>query len=528
MNVVSRSAIAQGACNETCNASVRGRMKSPDPLRPHPLARPAAVALSGVLVALAATGVGDAPLLAWLAFAPWLASLRGLRTGAASMSGMAMGLAYIVPGHWHTFAAAVGTAGYDGWRQAALTLAFFLSYAVPFAVFAALDAVWCNGRDGAQAPPLLRAGVLASLICVTWSPFPYTPVVMVVDATAMLQLGAFGGEPLLLWLLFWPSAELAALVHSPHSWPRRWIGLMPVVVVLLLAAGVGTWRLRALDRAELAGSGVRLSALPLQLDLPQFVSPAMLIRDRSGGSRSALEMSRAALARAPQCEVVIWPETPLPSEHSERVCALASRFARSLGRPLLMQCFRHDAGQLLLTAEWLAPAAEAQWHGKSSLVPLYEQPLFGAGRVTPGRPGTVFALDHTRRLIPALCYELHSRAHLRRAVLDGGNVIVHMASFTPFSRHPIDLWDMAMSRLRAVEFGLPIVRAANRAPAGWIDAAGRVRDISGRFGSGATCVDVWSPTGPPTVFARISPFAAWLPGLAALALTRRRAAAPPS
>jgi apolipoprotein N-acyltransferase len=485
---------------------------------------PAAIALSGVLIGLAAPGVGHYPLLAWLAFAPWLASLRWLRPGAAWWSGSVMGLAYAVPGRWSTFAAAVGSAGYDGWQQAALTLALFLCYALPFAVFGVLDAIWRIRRGGTPAPAILRAGVLASLICGLWSPFPFTPVAIVADATMMLQLGAYGGESLLLFLLLWPSAAIAGLMHPPQPTSRRAIGLVPVTAVLLSVAVFGAWRLDALDRAEAAGSGVRVAAMPLQLDLPSSVSPAMLIGDRRGQAKSALEITRAAIARAPQCEIVVWPETPLPPDLSERACAQAPDFARSLRRPLLMQCFRHAAEQLQVTAEWMAPTGDRRWHGKSSLVPFYEQPVFGPGRFMPGKAGTVFALDDARRLIPTLCYEMHSRGHLRSAVFDGGNVIVHMASFTPFSRHPIDIWDMAMSRLRAIEFGLPVVRAANRGPVGWIDAAGRLRSTSARFGRGGDCVEVWSPVASPTVYAHISSFAAWLPGLLVLALTSRRAA----
>ncbi|MCA1780222.1 MAG: hypothetical protein LC637_12830 [Xanthomonadaceae bacterium] len=75
-----------------------------------------------------------------------------------------------------------------------------------------------------------------------------------------------------------------------------------------------------------------------------------------------------------------------------------------------------------------------------------------------------------------------------------------MASFTPFSRHPIDHWDLALAQLRAAEFGLPILRAVNRGSAGWIDANGRVRALSDRFGRHAECYDIWTPSGPATIY----------------------------
>jgi len=478
-----------------------------------------AIAASSILIALAAPGVGEHPLLAWVAFAPWLASLRNLSPLTAAVSGLLMGLAYIVPGRWDTFAAAVQAAGYFGvWREL-YTLLFFASYALPFALFGLLDSRLQSWAQGSlQVAALLRAGVLASLVCGLWSPFPYTPVSAIVDSTALLQLASLGGEPLLLLLLLWPSA-LLGLIHARSSLRRTGLAIVPFALVLLAVAGYGHWRIAVMDQAEASGQGIRLSALPLQLDLPAHPAPMLLTRDRTGASLSALELSRSGLQRAPHCELVVWPETPLDAAPSAQVCARAQAMAHSLGRPLLMQCVRALGTRLQLTAELTLPGASSPAvHGKSSLVPMYEQPLWGAGRFSAGQPGTVMALDAQRKLIPTLCYELHAREHLRAGVLAGGNLIVHMASFTPFDRHPIDVWDQGMARLRAVEFGLPIVRAANRAPVGWIDANGRLRHVSARFGRQAECVSAWSPASGPTTYARLPAFAAWLPALSTLLL----------
>lgn len=480
-----------------------------------------AIALSALLINIAAPVGGNLPLLAWIAFAPWMASLSGLRWWSAGCSGLVMGLAYVIPLHWATFAAAVASAGWSGWMQQLITLGFFLSYAAPFAVFAAVDAaLQRRWQLPSQTLALIRAGLLASLICGMWAPFPYTPVVTIVGFTSIFQLASVGGEPLLLMLLLWPSAALAGIFRESTSGWRRWQALSPVAASLLAGTIYGQMHIAELDRAEADGSGVRLSALPLQLNLPpQGASAQLLTRDRPNGQQSALELTRAALQRSTQCELVVWPEAPLTVERSAQACAQGADMAASLGVPTLMQCYRPDGDQVQITAEWLLPDGSAsQWHGKSNLVPLYEQPILSNGLVTPGMPGTVFELDSERRIIPTLCYELHSRRHMRQGVFNGGNVVAHMASFAPFERNPIDIWDQAMAQLRAVEFQIPILRAANRGPSGWIDAAGRARSLSERFGSGGECLAIWSPARPPSIFAYLSPVGAWLPGALALAL----------
>jgi len=484
-----------------------------------------AIALSSALIALSAPEIGGQPLWVWLAFAPWLYSLRWLSPLLAALSGLAMGLGYIVPEHWGAFSVAAQSAGYAGLAQAALVIAFFLTYALPFMLFGGLDRSLQRYTQGALQPlALLRAGVLTSLVSgfsQLLSPFPYTPVSAITDSTKLLQLAAIGGEPLLLLLLLWPSALLAGLFgQRVHTWRQLARAVTPLALSFLAVTLYGGWRIDAMDRSDAAGAGVRLSVLPLQLDLPAYAASMMLTRDRPGATISALELSRAGLARAPRTELVLWPETPLAIAQSEQVCAIAQQLSDRLGRPLLMHCARALGNQHQYTLELRRPTQTEPMqtevvavHAKSALVPIYEQPLWGIGPIAPGEAGTVFAFDARRRLIPALCYELHARGHIRAGVLAGGNIIVHSASYTPWNRHPIDLWNQRMAQLRAVEFGVPIVSASNRAASGWIDANGRLRSQTARFGRQAEGVDVWSPDSNPTLQTYLQPVLAWLPML---------------
>lgn len=473
-------------------------------------ARIAAVTLSTLLINLASPLGAGLSVLAWIAFAPWLAGLRGLRPIWAALYGFAMGIGFALPLQWGTFYALIAGSGHAGLPGGLLTMGFFFFYALPFAVFTLLVAILRT-----QAP-LLQAGLFSTLVCISWTPVSYNPAITLVDMPSMLQLAAVGGEPLLLLLLLWPSAALANLLLAPRCRPQ-WKGLIAPTAALAITFGYGELRIADFDRAQATGQGVNLAALPLQLDLPAQASSMLLTRNRRNGNRSALEISRQGLARGPSCEVVVWPELPLNLAQSEQLCRQRQSLAQTLGLPLLIQCHRQVGEHLHYSAEWVAPGQAAQrWHGKSALVPVYERPLTGRGLVAPGKPGTVFPLDAQRRLIPTLCYELHSPAHLRHGVLAGGNFVAHMASFTPFAREPVDIADRGLAQLRAASFGVPIIRSANRGPAGWIDANGRVRASSARLGSSGECQQIWSPNRGPTIYARIAPIAGWLPALLVL------------
>lgn len=476
-----------------------------------------AIALSALLLAAADPAWLALWPLAWFAFLPWLRSLDRLRPVPAGVSGLLMGLAFALPLRWSTFAAGIAAGGETGAPGFAWTLALFSLYGLPFALFAWIDAAVLRPRlERSRWSAPLRAGVLAGLVCSLWVPFPFTPASLLASVPRSIQLAELGGEPLLLWLMLWPSMALAEAAR--HSAPATGAKvLLQIVAVLGLVHGYGAVRLHAMDRIRPGDDPITLAVLPMQFDLPAHAGIESLSRDRTGASGSALERSRRGLERAPQCELVVWPETPLSAARSERACQLAQGWAEGLGRPLLLQCARQDEGSMRWTAELFRPGQDTPtWHAKSALLPLYERSPWSASRVVAGRPGSIFPLDQSRTLVPALCFELHSRPHLRHARLDGGRIVIHMASFAPFARHRVDHWDLAMAQIRAVEFRMPIVRAANRGPVGWIDAGGRVQASSAPFGQAAPCLDTATPRLAPPPHAWIAPVAPLLPALPAV------------
>src|SRR5690606_35999766 len=78
------------------------------------------IAGSALLLAAAAPGIGGWPVIAFIGFWPWLASLRVVGSISAAFSGFLLGLAYIIPGRWDIFASALAVNGIQGLEQVAL------------------------------------------------------------------------------------------------------------------------------------------------------------------------------------------------------------------------------------------------------------------------------------------------------------------------------------------------------------------------------------------------------------------------
>jgi apolipoprotein N-acyltransferase len=114
--------------------------------------------------------------------------------------------------------------------------------------------------------------------------------------------------------------------------------------------------------------------------------------------------------------------------------------------------------------------------------------------------------------MPLICYEAIF-ARLVRAAPDRPDWLMHLTNDAWFGRMSGPYQHLAQARLRAVEFGLPVLRAANTGVSAVIDPFGRVTTAIPLGQAGFA--DAALPAAlPPTPFARLG----GLPALAALAV----------
>lgn len=476
----------------------------------------AAVAVSALLVGLATDGLlrTPQPLAAWIAFAPWLAATANHGSRGALALGLIMGLAYLIPGRWDVPGIPAQAVSEAVWEGHLWTVGVFLTYALPFALFGWIDGRWLRGAVPLALQPIVRAGVLATLIGVVWTPFPFTPAAMVVNHTAMIQIAEFGGEAWVLWLLLLPSAALAELVRCRGR--RAMMSVLGISLLLMFVCwSAGVLRIRYVDLAGTQHPSVSIMAMQFQLSGHSAVS--QMTANRSDKNRSAVEQTRNALRADPSCRLAVWPETPLPQARAEFACRRAPVLLENAGVPLLMQCLDKQAS---VVARLYLPGVQAPLeHTKSALVPVYETTLWrGLMGLGDGPPGTVMSVADGLEVIPAICYEMHSRPHLAAASVAGGNVIAQMSNFTAFGGHVAERYDLAMSRILAVSYRTPIVRSVNGDTAGWIDAAGRLQRLAPEGGPAAQCRPLALPNLGPTLFAQLGAWMAWVPGLFSVTL----------
>ncbi|WGH79304.1 apolipoprotein N-acyltransferase [Jannaschia ovalis] len=327
-------------------------------------------------------------------------------------------------------------------------------------------------------------------------------------------------------------------------------------LAVLLGAG-----LIASRRAVAGAAGLALWLLPFALgaalpSAPQAAADAPVVRLIQPNAPQHLKWDpdwigvffvrglelAAAAPRGPEPVATIWPETALPEllSYSAEVRPMV---ARAAGTPVVIGAQRYDADRrprntmVLLDREGEIDLV----HDKFRLVPFGEfLPMQGvfeaigigplatrlAGRFAPGAGPITFDLPGVGPVMPLICYEAIFPQDIPR--VDRPAAILHLTNDAWFGTRFGPQQHLALTRLRAAESGLPVLRAANTGVSAVIDARGRMLDAL-PLGTAGFLDAALPPALPPTPYMAIRDWGA-LVLLAALALAlfvadRRKAVA---
>jgi apolipoprotein N-acyltransferase len=455
----------------------------------------------GVVSALALPPVHLVPVL-WLAVPALLRAVGGqARWRGALAAGFAFGFGHHVAGlYWVTEAILFEAARY-WWlvplAVPALAAGMALFIAVPVVVAWRFPAGWPRvlGLVGAWGvAELARQFVLTGF---PWNPWGSVWAVPGWAGDVMLQPAAWIGVHGLTLVTL-------ALAATPLLGRRAVAGGL---AVLGLWAGLGWWRL---GQPAGAAPGVTVILVQGNVEQGQKWDRGLMaaIFDRY------LALTREAVARSEGPAVVVWPETASPylldrDAGAWAMIAAASRRADGVV-PALVGTVRFDAAQRpynsLVALAGAGPPVGLydKWH----LVPFGEYqprwlPLpveFGPSGFQPGPGPATLHVPGLPPVAPLICYE----AIFPGRVLDPADRPAWLVTVTNdawFGNSSGPRQHLAAARLRAVEEGLPIMRAANTGISAGYDAFGRELGRIGMNEMGAISLALPGAL-PATVFAQ--------------------------
>lgn len=344
---------------------------------------------------------------------------------------------------------------------------------------------------------LVWAELTRSLI---FTGFPWALLGHIWVPTALAQLAAFGGPHLLGLITILLAWALAAL------WRRR---VMPGTFVIVVLGGF----------AGVLGTGPAPAIAPdaplvriVQPNAPQHLKWDPAYRD------VFLNRLVDLTGQGVIPDVVVWPETAVPSllNHIQSDLSLLDGAAR--GAPLVFGIQRWGAaGGYHNSMVVMEPGGViSAIYDKRHLVPFGEYipgtqlienlgfarlaGLVGTG-FTPGTQGDPLMIPGIGPAVPLICYE----GIFAEEIMTGPTrprLMVLITNDAWFGQAAGPHQHLAQARLRAIEQGLPMVRAANTGISAMIDAKGRIVDQIPLGVHGA--IDVRLPPALPA-----PPYARW-------------------
>jgi apolipoprotein N-acyltransferase len=480
------------------------------------------------------------PVLVWLIDGAGGGRLQGLP--AAAMAGWWFGLGYFVPGLYWIGNAFLVDAPTFAWLMpfAVLGLPAYLALFPAFG-FALARLIW--SKDGSRVIALaasltasewLRGHVLTGF---PWNGFGYA----LTEPLALAQTASLIG----LWGLTFLSVAIfaspAVLIDGNSRGRRPWVA--PVMALLLLVAmGIfGAVRLSLQPTTTVANVKLRIMQPNLQQDVrfnyaakAEVMQKYLTLSDRASGPQST---------GVRDASILIWPESAFPFFLTREADAMAQiddllpkgtvLITGSVRAPDLppgtkitraynsIYAIDHDGSVLSIYDKLhLVPFGEflpfQDWMEKLGFVQLTKV----QGGFIPGTGRRAMEIPNAPRALPLICYEaIFPEEVAARGERPGWIINLTNDGWFGISTGPYQ--HLQQARLRAIEQGLPVVRAANTGISAVIDPMGR---IVARLGLGVEGVlDSSLPAAiAPTIYARSGDVPTAMMVAAALILVIRR------
>jgi apolipoprotein N-acyltransferase len=302
-----------------------------------------------------------------------------------------------------------------------------------------------------------------------------------IDVTPIAQAASLIGVYGLSALVVLVSVALAWIVVGPPGRGR----VVPAAAVAALIAGLAWWGGARASQGDLLRTGTPVRVALVQGNVAQDEKWDAAFADAI--YRRYLALSRAGVAQG--ATLVVWPESATPFLFEEHPAAEATRLlARETGARLFIggEQYERPAGRYYNSAFLIQPTGSVGGsYRKIHLVPFGEYvplqsilsfagPLVErVGGFTPGDTMTIFQIREGA-FSTGICYEAVFPELSREAVQRGSQLLTSITNDAWFGRSSAPWQHLAMARMRSIETGRYMARAANTGISAIVDPYGQV------------------------------------------------------
>jgi apolipoprotein N-acyltransferase len=327
-----------------------------------------------------------------------------------------------------------------------------------------------------------------------WGGFPWGRLAMSQASAPTARWVSVGGAPLLTFLVALTGATLAWLILERRLIPA--LGFAAVAGVTLAGAALPVQMSSRVSSTVAAVQG----DVPHARNLPALLNDTQVTQNHAAATEKLAAQVKAG--RRPAPALVVWPEnsTDLDPFRWAAIYQTLEGAVHAIGRPILVGEILdgpsygppvRNVGQL-----WLPGTGPGPEYVKRQLVPFGEYiPFRGLlshitslttlqpYNMTPGHRAVVFRVGDIR-LGDVICYEVGFDGLVRSEVAAGANLLsvqTNDATFEVDGQTGESLQQLAMARLRAIEFDRSVVVASTTGVSAIIAPDGRLITHSGTW-----------------------------------------------
>jgi apolipoprotein N-acyltransferase len=458
----------------------------------------------------------DYYLLAWVALAPFLISLKHMEKGQAFRAGILLGLPYFFGTQYWIYHSINHYGGVS--FSLSLLIVFLLSLyeSLYTAVFGYLFSILI--RRG-RLPALFLAPVIwvsleflrsYAITGFPWSSLGYSqykflPSIQFADIAGVYGVSAF------IMAVNGAIADISILRSRTREMPLFPLsytisGYAALFIIAFSVFAYGYFRLNE------HRTGQRIKVSVIQGNIPQDV------KWDARHQREIMDIYETLTTGASFASpsLIVWPESAAPFYFGadRPLTEELVEFESARRIPLLFGAVTvKEKGVLSNSAVLLDGSGEVSYiYDKMHLVPFGEYIpvkgiLFFVDRLAEGVGDYKAGREYKRAKTPfgefgvLICYEIIFPGLVRKFFRDGGDFIVTITNDAWFGNTagPYQHWSMAV--LRAVENRKPVIRAANTGVSGFIDSSGRIIKSTSIFERLALTADV-TTDGTRTFYSR--------------------------
>jgi len=293
-----------------------------------------------------------------------------------------------------------------------------------------------------------------------------------------MQPAAVGGVPMVSWTAAAVGIAIGTAFVERGDRRTALQSVAAAVLLVVLALSFGTWRL---SHRSGESAGIEVGIVQANVGRHELWDPA----NRSDLLADLLRLSRDnELAGV---NLIVWAENAVPFALSDNPDAAAriQHLAEESGSAILVGAPRSvnasDGRARFYNSLYAFQPGQKQWkaYDKVTLLPYIE--AMPTWAVSIGRKngieysagvGPQILSVGDERIAPLICFESTYPALSRRYRLLGANVIVNVSNDSWFDKGAAPEQHFAMTRFRAVESGLPIIRVANTGISAVVDGYG--------------------------------------------------------